>query len=99
MAVVLTPAFRQKSNIDQAAVPLTADTVDVGYGTVVQAHPANTGLVYVGLAGVTVSGDSTGGYALAAGRETFVSRAEADEVGKIYVIADTDNQVVCWRGV
>jgi hypothetical protein len=96
MAVLQVPQYGQNTDVDGTAEVLTADTINVTYGTVIKALSANTDKVYVGYdGGVTVAT----GWQLSAGEEVFVSKAEVPNAGAIYVIGGAANQGVCWRAV
>lgn len=58
-------------------------------GVLVKAMPLNTGIVYVGLVGVT----TVTGYPLEGGDTVTIP---VDDANKVYAITDVDNQAVAW---
>ena len=78
--------------VGTTAVQLTSTSTPLNFGIVVKADSANTGKIYVGDSSVT----TTNGYVLEAGEGISF---EIDDVSKVYVVADTDNQKVYWIGV
>jgi len=78
--------------VGTTAVQLTSTSTPLNFGIVVKADPDNTGNVYVGDSSVS----TTNGYLLTPGEGIAF---EIDDVSKVYVVADTDNQKVYWIGV
>ena len=93
------PNQGRNNDIDQAAEPLTTDSIKVRTGVRIGALAANTGTVYVGLNFPTVAADT--GIQLAAGTSqsfdvgTFNDApGEYGDLADIYVIGSADNQGV-----
>lgn len=72
------------------AVALGTSTVLVN-GVSIKALNANTGIIYVGKSGVT----SANGYELNAGEGIFIA---CDDLSKIYINSNINNQSVCFVG-
>jgi len=78
--------------VGTTAVQLTSTSTPLNFGIVVKADPNNSGNVYVGDSSVSTSN----GYLLTPGESISF---EIDDVSKVYVVADTDNQKIYWIGV
>lgn len=80
----------RNSDIDTSAEQLTTTSITASFGILVKAANANSGIIYVGPAGVTAnSSDSTDGIELAAGESVLV---KVDNANKVYCIASVNNQ-------
>lgn len=102
--------YGQKT-VGTSAVAIASTTADVDYGIDIQAHPDNTGRIYVavGLPGdVSASGDdpalvaatgANGGWILTAGKETSIGAAFLPDRGlkDVYILGSAGGQIVCWR--
>jgi hypothetical protein len=78
----------------QTTVPIS-DSVQISTtqplrsGVNIKSHQQNTGLVFIGAAGVTI----LTGYPLSAGEEIFL---EVDDAMMPHIIAETSGQTACW---
>jgi hypothetical protein len=93
------PFHGSKGSIGTSAVQLIGTSTLLDYGVEVKADPANSGTVYVGLAGVTNGNASaTDGFPLLASHSLFVPKAVAKDASLIYVIASGAGQKVFFIG-
>ena len=95
-SITLTKVIDHGSNldVDTVAERLTATNFACRNGVVVKASALNCGTVFVGLSDVTAgTAEATDGFPLAAGENVTI---EVTNVNLIYVIADTNNQLVYW---
>lgn len=83
----------QNTDIDSGAdEQIVVATNAATRGVVIKAMPENTGIIYIGLSGVT----STTGFPLEAGETVTIPVDDAD---KIYALASIDNQALAWIAV
>jgi len=77
-------------DVDTTAEQLITTSIAPSVGILIKASNTNTGIIYVGGAGVTAgTTDATDGFELNAGESLMVEGRDADE---IYVIASANNQ-------
>lgn len=89
-AVVPSFAHGQNTDIDSSAdEQIVVGSNPAVKGVIVKALPGNTGIVYVGLTGVT----TITGFPLEAGETVTIP---VDDANKVYARADADNQGVAW---
>ncbi len=83
----------QNTDIDSGAdEQIVVASNPAAHGVVVKAMPANTGILYIGIVGVT----STTGFPLEAGENITIP---VDNANKIYARASVDNQALAWVAV
>lgn len=80
------------ADIDQVAEQLANVQTTLQRGAWIKALSTNSGIVYVGLEGVTTAT----GYPLSAGQELAIP---VDKLSNVYVIASADNQAVRYIGI
>lgn len=88
VAVPGTPKHGQVT-VGTAIVQLPANALL--QGTNLKGDPLNTGTIYVGVAGVA----SGNGYPLKASESTYIG---CDDTSKIFAIASSENQKLCFFG-
>ena len=81
-----------QTTIGTIETQLTTVSTPCKKGVLAKALSTNTGIVYIGKAGVT----ATTGYELTAGEAVSL---EIDNVSKVFAIASVADQKVCWIGV
>lgn len=87
----------RNSDVDTSAEQLTTKSSPAIHGVLIKADKDNTGIVYVGMSGVTIAtDDDTDGFPLEPSESVTIP---VDNAEKVYVIADTNNQVVHWVNV
>ena len=85
----------RKSAIGTTALALIGTATPVTYATTIKAAAANTGKIYVGLAGVTAdSAEGTDGLELAAGEAVSLPKQFAADASLIFLIGSAASQKV-----
>ena len=85
------------SGIGTTAVQLVAASSHLATGVQLKAPQSNSGVVYVGTAGVTAdAADATDGFPLAGGEGLFVP---IDDPSKLYVRGSAAGQKVFWFAI
>jgi len=92
--VTKTIAHGSNLDVDLVAEQMVSISFACKNGACIKAGSSNTGIVYVGLAGVTAGTEpNTDGFPLSAGDSVSI---EVMDVNLIYVIASAVNQKVFW---